>query len=160
MEETEKKSKKKRGFAVFTILSLLVTLTQAGVKIYEFCRNCELRHFYGDSAKYITDLSAEEQAELLQLYDVKIPDSEENARISAFGKAEQNGRYSVIFIEFDDVKDHQAFYDANTHREPSINQTTNSDDDMYLIYAERVLPKDEAQQKYAELFDACSEKRK
>lgn len=72
----------------------------------------------------------------------------------------QNGNYAVYFIEFDEVKSYQAFYDANTHRDPSINQTTNSDDDMYLVYAERVLPKDEGKQQYAEFFDDYSEKRK
>lgn len=159
MEETEKKSKKKRGITIFTVLGLLVTLVQGGLKIHDFYKNKELRHFFGDSAQYITDLSAEEQAELVEMYNVRIPETATDAYISAFGKAVQNGNYAVYFIEFDDVKNYQAFYDANTHRDPSINQTTNSDDDMYLVYAERVLPKDEEKQKYAELFDAYSKKR-
>lgn len=159
-EQNKKKSKKKRGITIFAVLGLLVTLVQGGLKIHDFYSNRELRHFFGDSAQYITDLSAEEQAELLQLYNVRIPESATDAYISAFGKAVQNGNYAVYFIEFDEVKSYQAFYDANTHRDPSINQTTNSDDDMYLVYAERVLPKEEGKQQYAELFDDYSEKRK
>ena len=159
-EQNEKKSRKKRGITIFTVLGLLVTLTQAGLKIHDFYKNREMRHFFGDSAQYITDLSAEEQAELLQIYNVRIPESEKDANISAFGKAEQNGNYCVCFIEFDGVDSFRAFYDANAHRDPSINHSTNSDDDMYLIYAERIMPKDEEKQHFSELFDSYSEKRK
>ncbi len=160
MEENEKKSKKKRGITIFAVLGLLATLTQAGLKIHDFNKNHEMRHFFGDSAQYITDLSADEQAELLRIYNVKIPESEKDAYISAFGRAEQNGNYCVCFIEFDGVDSFHNFYYANTYREPSINQSTNSHDNMYLIYAERILPKDEEKQHFSELFDSYSEKRK
>lgn len=162
MEETEKKRKKKRGItiSIFTILGLIVTITQAGMKIHDFYKKREMQHFFGDSAQYITDLSADEQAELLQIYNVTIPESEKDAYISAFGKAEQNGNYCVCFIEFDGVDSYQAFYDANTHRDPSINQTTNIKGETHLIYAERILPRDKEKQKYSELFDSYSEKRK
>lgn len=160
MEEQTTPKKKHRTIGIFTILSLLVTLTAAGFKIHDFYANRELRHFFGESAAYITDLSADEQAQLLAAYDVKIPASEKNAYISAFGKSEQNGKYSVCFIEFDGVDDYRAFYNANTHRAPSINQTTNSDDAMYLVYGERVLPKDENAKRFSDLFAQLSEQRK
>ncbi len=160
MEQNKKKSRKKHVFGIFTVLSLLVTLVQGGLKIHDFYKNKDPRHFFGDSAQYITDLTAEEQAELLRIYNVRIPESEKDAYISAFGKAEQNGNYCVCFIEFDGVDSFHAFYDANTHRDPSINQPTNIKDETHLIYAERIIPRDEDKQKYSELFDAYCDKRK
>lgn len=155
------KDKKKIVPAAFTILGLLVTVVQIVTKVNDYAANKELLHFFGESAQYITDLSTEEQAELLAVFDIVVPEKEDGAYISAFGKIDYNENYSVCFIEFDSVDSYQAFYDSNKHREPSNNQTTNDKGDIYLTYAERITPaSEEGKQNIAVLFEEYSEKRK
>lgn len=167
--------KKKIGLVISIISILIVLLIRLTDK--DIGSKNELKHFYNKTTD-ITDLSENEQAELLAVFNVVIPEEENTAYISAFKKYDSH--YDSYIIEFSEVKSYRAFYDANIHRidengygglsynqmlgltdkqlkEGYFSEKTDGVTDHYLTYSELVGPRDD--QTIAELFDELYSKR-
>lgn len=159
INETKKNNK---TLVLLRFIGIAATILGIGLKFYDFYANREMRHFFED--RYcITELTKEEQSMVLSVFDVVIPENENTACISTFGKREE-----IYFIEFDSVKNNQNFYNANKHRIGengisglSVNETTNDNGEHYLTYAEYVSPHSEVEkQRIADLYSELSESRK
>lgn len=144
---------------VLSVVGLAVTIIQIVTKVGNFMENKTPEHYFGDTAQYIEKLSEEEQETLLTFFDVVIPPEENEAYVVSFGQKDYNGNYRAYFIEIDGVKDTEAFYAANAHREPSVNQTTGTKADVYIVYAERISLIDKEKHYIAQLFDKYMEAR-
>lgn len=170
---------KKKISLIISIISILIVLL-IRLTDKDISSKKELKHFYNKTTD-ITDLSENEQAELLAVFNVVIPEEESTAYISALKKCDtQYNSYFLYLIEFSEVKSYRAFYDANIHRidengygglsynqmlgltdkqlkEGYFSEKTDGVTDHYLTYSELVGPRDD--QTIAELFDELYSKR-
>ena len=138
----------------------------------------QIKHFWDSGTEYITDLTAEEQAELLTAFNVVIPAEETEAYISAFGKYESEEYLHFYVIEFDSVNSYKAFYRIgengltglsdnqslaltdNQLENGYFSEPTDGKTDYYLTYTESVdLRFNEDKLHIAELYEEYLRKR-
>ncbi len=93
---------------------------------------------YRTGSERIYNLSEDEQKQVLEAFDVKIPENETNAYVYSFGKKIIGGNRKddvpshVYFMEIDKVNGYSAFYSHNFSRGEGNGFLPESDNELFI----------------------------
>ena len=95
------------------------------------------------SEKTISEFTPDEANDILNAFDIIIPEDEKNARLVSFIRGDRYDKITSYIIEIDGINDYNAFFTANSDRElgRSVNETDtrNTDTKYYITYHERIV---------------------
>ena len=118
---------------VFSVILIIVLIV---IGIYFLIRNMTQHHFHEAPKYMLSDLTVEEQSEILDVFGLIIPENEENAYVYSFSYGEIDERRFGYTIEIGGVEDYEGFYLANPQKK-SFNETTSNfrtDRSYYIVY--------------------------
>lgn len=125
---------------IAAILGILICMLIG--KISESTSKHHLLQLKNDDDLIISKIFPDEQTKILDAFEVIIPDSEPEAFVSSFIRADRSGAVSYA-IEIDGVRDYDAFFSANSERSAgqSLNEKYLRDESRpekyYITYSER-----------------------
>ena len=152
----------KKIFIARIIISIIFVIVFIVMGIYFLIRSMTQHHFHEAPEYMLSDLTAGEQAEILDVFDLRIPGNEEDAYVYSYSYGEVNDKLFVYTIEIAGVEDYEGFYQANPHQK-SFNETTSNfrtDKSYYIVYKGSVdtAMKKDKHEKYSALYDKIYER--
>lgn len=153
------------GISIAAILGILIYLL-----IGKIADSFSKHHFIAvnSNVDIISEFTQEEQNDILEAFDVVIPESESGARLASFMRNNRYGDLTGYVIEIDGVKDYGGFFSANSGRNmgASLNETdpreNKSPEYYYITYnegpASHIKVPDDVHERIAELFDEMYKK--
>ncbi len=123
-------------FIARVILGIIFVIVFMIIGIWLLIRNMTQHHFHEAPEYMLSGLTAEEQADILDVFGLVIPEDEEKAYVYSFSYGEVNERLYGYTIEIAGVEDYEGFYAANPQQR-SFNETTSNfrtDKSYYIVY--------------------------
>lgn len=147
----------KKVFIARIIISILIVIVFIVIGIYFFIKSMTQHHFHEAPKYMLSELTDEEQAEILDVFGLVIPGNEEKAYVYSFSYGEVNDRLFSYTIEIAEVEDYEGFYLANSQKK-SFNETTSNfrtDKSYYIVYKDSVdtLMEKNQHEKYSNLYN-------
>ncbi|MBQ4225510.1 MAG: hypothetical protein II664_04250 [Oscillospiraceae bacterium] len=152
----------KKVFIARIIISIIIVIIFMVMGIYFLIRNMTQHHFHEAPEYMLSDLTDAEQAEILDVFDLRIPGNEEKAYVYSYSYGEVNDKLFAYTIEIAGVEDYEGFYLVNPHQK-SFNETTSNfrtDRSYYIVYKGSVdtTMKKQQHEKYSALYNKIYER--
>lgn len=140
-------------------------LVMVVIGIYLLIWNMTQHHFPGVPEDTLRDLTVEEQKEVLDAFDLIIPENEKNAYVYSFScSGGGDERLLSCMVEIGGVEDYEGFYAANTQSDLwAFNETTRdhrTDKHYFILYRGTVDTKMKPllYKKYSDLYNRLKER--
>ena len=153
----------KKIFIARVIISIILMIIFMIIGVYLLISNMTQHHFHGAPKYMLSNLDDKEQAEILDAFDLTIPENEAKAYVYSFSYGAVDERLYSYTVEIAGVKDYEGFYAAN-RQQKSFNETTSNfrtDRSYYIVYKGSVDTMMEKNQhdKYSALYNKIQERK-